>query len=81
MCQNPRCKYIELIEDSRGNQIISHYTYDLAGNRILIARTADAFKKGCLEFANHINNTKFDIDTFIDYEYVDASFCTSRNTR
>ena len=70
---NPRCRYIELIEDSRGNQIISHYTYDLAGNRILLMRSAEAFKKGCIAFANHINNTKFDIDTLIDYEYVDIS--------
>ena len=73
MCMNPRCRYIVLIEDSRGNQIIRHYTYDLGGNRILLMRTADAFKKGCIAFANHINNTKFDIDTFIDYEYVDIS--------
>jgi hypothetical protein len=36
-------------------------------------RKADAFKKGCIEFANHINNTKFDVDTFIEYEYIDVS--------
>jgi hypothetical protein len=73
MCENPRCRYIELQEDSRGNQVISHYAYDIAGNRILLMRSADAFKKGCISFSNHINNTKFDIDTFIDYEYIDVS--------
>ena len=70
---NPRCKYIELIEDSRGNQIICHYGYDIAGNKILLMRNANAFKRGCIEFANHINNTTFDIDTFINYEYIDVS--------
>lgn len=73
MCMNPRCRYIELQMDSRGNDVICHYTFDLAGNRILIMRTADGFKKGCIAFANHINNTKFDIDTYIDYEYIDIS--------
>lgn len=70
---NPRCRYIELQMDSRGNDVICHYTFDLGGNKILIMRTADAFKKGCIAFANHINNTKFDIDTYIDYEYIDIS--------
>jgi len=73
MCENPRCKYIELIEDSRGNQVICHYAYDIGGNRILLMRTGDAFKKGCIAFSNHINNTKFDVDTFIEYEYIDVS--------
>lgn len=73
MCMNPRCRYVELQMDSRGNDVISHYTFDLGGNKILIMRTADAFKKGCIAFANHINNTKFDINTYIDYEYVDIS--------
>jgi hypothetical protein len=59
--------------DSRGNDVICHYTFDLGGNKILLMRTADAFKKGCIAFANHINNTKFDIDTYIDYEYIDIS--------
>jgi len=73
MCLNPRCKYIELQEDSRGNQVICHYTYDIAGNRVLLMRSGDAFKKGCIAFSNHINNTKFDMDTFIEYEYIDVS--------
>ena len=71
MCD--KCKVIHIIEDARGNKVFNHYIYDLAGNLVLVYKEADAFKKGCIEFANHINNTKFDIDTFIDYEYVDIS--------
>lgn len=70
MCQNPRCRLTILQEDSRGNQVICCYGYDLSGCQILLRRDADAFKKGCIAFSNHINNTKFDIDTFIDYEYI-----------
>lgn len=71
MCQNQFCRYIELQEDSRGNQVICHYGYDLAGNRILILRTADAFFKGCLQWSNKINNTIFDKDTYLTYEYLE----------
>jgi hypothetical protein len=71
MCD--KCKLIHIIEDSRGNKIFNHYTYDLAGNIFLVYKESDAFKKGCIAFANHINNTKFDINTYIDYEYIDVS--------